>query len=141
MKSSVYGVASIILIDANGNFLLQQRDEKPGILNPGMLTLWGGALEGAETPAEGALREIVEETNLRPSVEDLEYVGAYERDYTIADRQVVNYVFVLRNVDPTKLQIFEGQGYVVVDPTVDVENPKYSDFTNIIIGDYAKFLH
>jgi 8-oxo-dGTP diphosphatase len=54
-------IACAILIDANGRFLLQQRDDIAGILHPGKVGLFGGHREGIETFLECVVREIHEE--------------------------------------------------------------------------------
>jgi 8-oxo-dGTP diphosphatase len=41
--------ACAILIDTFGRFLLQQRDNVPGIVNPGKIGLFGGHREAGET--------------------------------------------------------------------------------------------
>ena len=50
-----------ILIDSHGRFLLQQRDDIPGILHPGKIGLFGGHREGEETYLQCVVREIHEE--------------------------------------------------------------------------------
>lgn len=58
-------VANIILVDARGHLLLQERDEHPA-LHPDCWSLCGGAVEEGETSIAGALRELAEETALEP---------------------------------------------------------------------------
>ena len=50
---------AVILVD--GAYVLQLRDNIPGIAYPGMWSLFGGALEPDENPEEGLRREILEE--------------------------------------------------------------------------------
>jgi len=50
--------AEIILIRTDEALILQHRDDKPGITNPGFITSFGGGVEPGETPAQAALREI-----------------------------------------------------------------------------------
>ena len=50
-----------ILIDSLGRLLFQQRDNKPEILYPSMIGLFGGHREGNETFLECVVREIYEE--------------------------------------------------------------------------------
>ena len=42
-------VSAALIIDTRGRFLLQQRDNIPGILFPGKIGLFGGHREGEET--------------------------------------------------------------------------------------------
>ena len=102
-----------------------------------MITAWGGACENEETPLQAAKREVHEETNLRPTENDFEFFGDYPRDYKVDDKQVVNHVFLLRNVDESGLLIFEGQDWVQVDPRVDAKNKLYTALTTEVITDYS----
>jgi 8-oxo-dGTP diphosphatase len=58
-------LACTFLVDRNGALLLQLRDDKA----PNYPDVWGlpgGAIEDGETPVEAAVRELWEETGLRP---------------------------------------------------------------------------
>jgi 8-oxo-dGTP diphosphatase len=61
------GAAAAIIVTPDQHFLLQHRDEKPGIWHPGSWSLFGGAIEGNETPAQALMRELAEEIDLTPS--------------------------------------------------------------------------
>jgi 8-oxo-dGTP pyrophosphatase MutT (NUDIX family) len=54
-------IAAALLIDINGNLLLQRRDNIPDIIQPGKVGLFGGHREGGETFLECVVREIAEE--------------------------------------------------------------------------------
>ena len=132
-----YNVASIILLNREGKFILQKRDDKPGIRNPGMLSVWGGAVEGDEKPVEAAVREVREETNLQPEGGDVHYLREYRRDYKVGDKQVVNHVFIIKDVDERTLEVYEGQGYQVVDPKTQTTDPLYTKLTAELIKEYS----
>ncbi|MFC1756272.1 NUDIX domain-containing protein [Patescibacteria group bacterium] len=55
--------SKIILIKDN-KVLLNHRDDKEGIANPGMWSLIGGMVEVNESPVETIIREVKEEINL-----------------------------------------------------------------------------
>jgi 8-oxo-dGTP pyrophosphatase MutT (NUDIX family) len=55
-------VALIVLED--GRYLLQHRDQMPGIFYPGHWGLFGGAIEPGETPEAALRRELHEELGL-----------------------------------------------------------------------------
>jgi ADP-ribose pyrophosphatase YjhB (NUDIX family) len=57
-------VASAILYNAQGQILLQFRDNKPGLPEPHTWTPFGGQIEPGEDPDDGIRRELVEEIEL-----------------------------------------------------------------------------
>lgn len=59
-------VALVVLDD--GRYLLQLRDQKPGIFYPGHWGLFGGATEPGETPEVAVRRELQEELGLAISI-------------------------------------------------------------------------
>ncbi|NJO94248.1 MAG: NUDIX domain-containing protein [Hydrococcus sp. RM1_1_31] len=54
---------ALAILYREGEFLMQLRDDKPGIPYPGHWGLFGGHLELGETPEEGLKRELLEEIN------------------------------------------------------------------------------
>ncbi|SDH98835.1 8-oxo-dGTP diphosphatase [Pseudomonas delhiensis] len=61
----------------DGHLVVYRRDEKPGIPFPGCWDFPGGGREGAETPAECALRELEEEFSIRLGRERIEWQRRY----------------------------------------------------------------
>ena len=61
---SAYRGALAIPEDATGRILLQQRDDIPGIVAPGLWGLFGGEIEPGETPVEAVQRELEEEIGI-----------------------------------------------------------------------------
>ena len=57
--------SAAIITTEDGGFLLQHRDEIPGIWFPGYWGLFGGAIDDNESPAEALSRELGEELGLR----------------------------------------------------------------------------
>ena len=100
-------VAAAILVGTCGRILLQQRDDVPGILYPGMIGLFGGHREGDETPLACAQREIEEEIGYRVPAEQLEPLFAMRMDYP-ENRTVIGSYFVLRGVPVEGLVVTEG---------------------------------
>ena len=72
--------ATSILVDARGRFLLQHRDDKPGIDNPGLWGSFGGAVDPYETPEAGFLREMREELDWQPRHFQLHLAAPYRPD-------------------------------------------------------------
>jgi 8-oxo-dGTP diphosphatase len=52
---------AIAILYHSGKFLMQLRDNIPGILYPGYWAFFGGHIEPGETPEEGVKREVFEE--------------------------------------------------------------------------------
>ncbi len=103
--------AGTILVAPDGSLLLQQRDDKPGINDPGMLTAFGGSVEEHETPRQGAVRELHEETNLDFKPEDLRYLITFLRPLPLNGQPRHMTYFTLSNVATSNLEIYEGLGY------------------------------
>ena len=55
-------VCGVVLLRRDGAVLLQLRDDKPEIQDPGIWVFPGGHVEPHETLEEGARREFLEET-------------------------------------------------------------------------------
>lgn len=61
MTTETLAVVAIAILHQQGKFLMQLRDDIPGIRYPGQWGLFGGHLEGDETPEAGLQRELQEE--------------------------------------------------------------------------------
>ncbi len=57
---------SLAVLERDGRWLLQLRDDIEGILFPGHWGLFGGHLNAGETPFQAVNRELVEEINWAP---------------------------------------------------------------------------
>jgi len=58
--------AAVIVVDG-GTYLLQQRDDIPGIFYPGHWGCFGGKIDPGETPLSALRRELAEEIELDPA--------------------------------------------------------------------------
>jgi 8-oxo-dGTP pyrophosphatase MutT (NUDIX family) len=56
--------AVALVVTEDGRYLLQLRDQKPGIFFPGRWGVFGGAIDAGETPLEALRRELAEELSL-----------------------------------------------------------------------------
>lgn len=61
------GAVAAILVTPDGRYLLQLRDDKPGIWDPGRWGCFGGSVDQGEAPEEALLRELGEELELNPA--------------------------------------------------------------------------
>jgi len=54
-------IAAAVIVAEDGRYLLQLRDDKPGIAVPGHWALFGGGIEPGESAATAVIRELQEE--------------------------------------------------------------------------------
>jgi len=103
--------ATALIVNSEGRFLLQHRDDKPGIYNPGLWGSFGGAIEPYEPPDEGLLRELREELAWQP--ERIELYGAYPYD----GGKLLIYVYIAPIAVPLEaLVLGEGQAMAFFAP-------------------------
>jgi 8-oxo-dGTP diphosphatase len=106
-------VATALIIDAEGRLLLQHRDDKPWIANPGRWGSFGGTIEPYETPQDGFMRELREELNWQPRTFELFDAFPY---FGLNNRSLM-YVFAARlDVPFESLVLGEGQGMDLFSP-------------------------
>ena len=111
-----------LIVDAEGRFLLQHRDDKPEIVNPGLWGSFGGRVEPhetdqPETPHDGFLRELQEELCWQPATVEL-YDGFPYRSLDDGDpRTQLIYVYAAPLDAPLdRLELCEGQAMDVFAP-------------------------
>lgn len=59
---------AIAILHANHRFLMQLRDNIPGIIYPGHWGFFGGHIDPGETPESAVMRELLEEISYTPPV-------------------------------------------------------------------------
>jgi 8-oxo-dGTP diphosphatase len=92
---------AIAILYHQDQYLMQLRDNIPGIVYPGCWGLFGGHIEPGETPAIAVRRELIEEIN---------YVAdpLFEFD-CYRDQRVVRHVFYgVLTIPPDELTLKEG---------------------------------
>lgn len=100
-------IACVILRNGVGKICLQLRDDLAHIVAPNQWCLFGGGLEGNESPKEAAQREIYEELNLRLDPNLLAPVGAFYHKPTR-----IFHIFVYESVPPfEEIVLGEGQDW------------------------------
>lgn len=137
-----------VLVDGRGRFLLQHRDDKPEISNPGMWGSFGGEIEPYETPEAGFLRELDEELGWRPSVFEMYGAAPYTAQSGLGsdrpNRQLI-YVYAAAVTVPFRqLLLQEGQGmsYFPVDALPDTTVAAYARLLERFTGEdmYARLV-
>jgi 8-oxo-dGTP pyrophosphatase MutT (NUDIX family) len=71
-------VAAVIVLE-DGRYLMQLRDQKPGIFYPGHWGLFGGGIDSGENPETALHRELEEE--LRLAASRIRYLTEFTFDY------------------------------------------------------------
>jgi ADP-ribose pyrophosphatase YjhB (NUDIX family) len=105
--------ATALLVGHDGRFLLQHRDDKPEIANPGKWGSFGGEIEPGETPDEGFLREMREELGWQPARYEM-YAAA---PLHIGEAWQLIYIYTARvDVPFERLTLGEGQGMAYFAP-------------------------
>lgn len=128
--------AGVLLVDMEGNYVLQKRDNLPEIRNAGKLSLFGGTVEPDDKSLKfAALRELTEETNLKFGPDDLAFFKiAVEEDQE--GKPVVHSAYTITGVEVDNLEVYEGLGYEKVNPNKLNEYPLALS-TRSIITEYS----
>ena len=108
-----------LLVDTNGKLIAQQRDDKPGITNPGMVSLFGGTSHEGESPVETLRRELQEELELEVSSNNLLLQTIKHENGT----NVACSIYIVTGVDAEKLKLYEGAGFAMGTPEELLSRP------------------
>ena len=105
----------VTLVDPRGRVLMQERDEHAPVW-PEMWCFPGGGLNRDEQPADGAVRELAEETGVVVDAADLTDIGRFE--LVTRDRGTFQFhAFVARTtLSDRDVECHEGRQMVFVDP-------------------------
>jgi 8-oxo-dGTP pyrophosphatase MutT (NUDIX family) len=107
--SEPFRIVALALIEQEGRFLMQLRDDIPSILYPGVWGLFGGHLEEGESPEEGLKRELLEEIHYR--------AGKLQKFRRYDEENLNRHIFhVSLTVDLGELVQREGQDMALLDP-------------------------
>lgn len=110
-------VASAILLDMSGRFLLQQRDNSPGILHPGKISLFGGHREAGESYLQCVVREIYEEISYFVPPGCFQYLSCYDDNLGPHGAGTLHCeLFFARDLPMQDLVVTEGS-LLIVEPS------------------------
>lgn len=115
--SSPTRIVALAILERNGRFLMQLRDDLPTILHPGIWGLFGGQLEAGETPEEALKRELSEEIHY--SIEIFHPFRRYDGE------NLIRHIFhVPLSVETDELIQSEGQDMALLAP-IDIRSGFY----------------
>jgi 8-oxo-dGTP pyrophosphatase MutT (NUDIX family) len=116
--------ASAILVDTGGWLLLQQRDNVPGILYPGMIAMFGGHREGSETFLQCVAREVREEIGYLVAAERFTWMASY-RGHDPSGGPIFGEFFFARDIPSDALHVTEGALLTVERPALTALMPRF----------------
>ncbi len=126
----------VLLLTKEGHLIVQHRDSKNWIRWPDSLGVFGGNAEGLETLGEAVVREMKEELGIDIDPHRLVPFKTYYQTIEKHGQTVTCHIFILRDVDPEELTVYEGQGYKILTKETDIQNIKASPIMKEIMIDY-----
>lgn len=130
-----------ILISTENEFILQLRDDKPGIASPGKVANFGGNIEEGEEPVDTMVREIYEELNIKLSRNDLIPLGCIIKQDKLTGGKNKAHLFLVKSINKKDLILNEGQAivYINTNKTLD-ESMNLSQGTIEVLNIFKKGL-
>ena len=127
------GVGIVPLTDDNKIIMVRQYRY---CMEEELIEIPAGKLEYGEDPFECAVRELSEETNLRPSAADMVFFGRYHKTRAVHGEDWDVYYFVVRGVSEQGLEVYEGQGYKILYPTDDLDQINLTILLRQVLADF-----
>jgi 8-oxo-dGTP pyrophosphatase MutT (NUDIX family) len=133
--------AAALLVDEQGRYLMQIRDDVPHILHPGALGLFGGALEAGEDAGAAVRRELDEEIGFVPR--DLGYwrtlwVPLRQADGSLRSGRVVVFVGAIAAERVPDMDQREGAGRLLIGPRSLLLEANVTPSARLAVGLHAQ---
>ena len=125
-----------LLTTKEGKVVLQQRDNNPMIVNPGLISMFGGSSRKGDSPVGCLKRELMEELELDIRLYKVGKLGIF---YKTKETDGIDYeanVFVVNNVEVESLKIHEGKGIVCGYPEELLKLDKLTRITRLVLQSY-----
>jgi len=133
--------AHVILATAEGKIIIQQRDNNPGIVNPGFIALFGGTLRSGDSVEEGLKREPKEEVNLNIEKYSVAKLNIYYKTKELDGMDYTANVFLVKGVKTNDIEVHEGLGFVCDYPENILKMYKLTRITRLAVEDYLAFVN
>lgn len=125
-----------LLITPEGKIILQQRDANPGIVNPGLISIFGGTIKAKDNLEQGLRRELMEELELNIDKLSVTKLGTFLKTKELDGLDWVINVFIVKNVELENLKLHEGKGFVCDYPEELLKLDKLTRITRLVLQSY-----
>ena len=123
-----------LAVTSDGRYLMQHRDDLPGIFFPGFWGCFGGAVEAGESPLEALRRELAEELGHRPR--EAEHFATLGLDFTFAGHGTLPRHFFTVPIEPEEvatMRLAEGQGLALIPGAEILTMPLVVPYDAVVI--------
>jgi 8-oxo-dGTP pyrophosphatase MutT (NUDIX family) len=124
---------ALILLD-DSRYLMQLRDQKPGIFYPGHWGCFGGGMEAGETPEAALRRELFEELGYRAGA--ISYFTRFSFDFTCCGARPVErhyYEVKIAASDVKAMRLGEGSAMRAFDGAELLANERVTPYDALAI--------
>lgn len=107
--------SAALVVTADGRYLMQHRDDLPGIFFPAFWGCFGGALETGETPEQAMRRELSEELSWTPRA--MQHFATLWLDFSFAGHGLFPRHFFTAPVEPEEvaaMRLGEGRNLALI---------------------------
>jgi 8-oxo-dGTP diphosphatase len=130
-------IAAAILLDKSGCMLLQRRDDKPDIAQPGKVSMFGGHREGAESFLECVVREIREEISHHIPADRFRHLLTLDGvDPEVPGGRVRGEFFVAYDISTEALIVTEGALLIVRPEAISELRHELTPLTALMIDSF-----
>jgi len=139
MGTGLRQASCAILLSSCGQLILQQRDDVPGIVYPGLISLFGGHREPGESPHLCVQRELAEEIGVQLPLDALTpFFDFHTRFADAAETDVEISIYIAAGLRADALHVTEGQ--LLLLPLAEVGS-RYARMTPTTSYALSEFLH
>lgn len=140
-KLTPSAASAALIYTSDGRYLMQHRDELPGIFFPGYWGCFGGAVEPGESPEQAMRRELAEELAWTPR--GLEHFATLGLDFSFAGHGVLPRHFFAVPIRPDEvgaMRLAEGQGLGLIDGAELMTMPRVVPYDATVVWQHLSRL-